>query len=476
MRPELKYENKNKDLKKISKCYKLALSNLLDYNIIKVARSKYNRSKLFTGVPSRIIRAGGNYQTPWTRDAAINTYNAANLLAPKESLNTLWSVISNFKNKLVIQQDNQWWDQVIWIEAIWEHYLVTGNSDILEPAYKIATQTLKLRKKNNFNSKYGLYGGPAFFADGISGYPSPIGDSGTGSSFVLDHRDTKKILVLSTNCIYVQALRTVAKMAVELKKLDRITKVYRQEADSLVRSINKHLWHHQQSSYYYFIDPKTQTKYYYQESIGLAYAILNKCIPSNKIYFVLNNAHREPKGMPSVYPHFKTFSDKCPGRHNNIVWPIVSGVWTHALAFLRRTDSMRLEIIDQCELALSRNSFFEIYNAKTGAVDGGWQIGRKWKSCKNQTWSATAFIRSIHYGLFGLKFEQNGLSFKPNLPLHWGTVRISNLEYRNKILDITLLGSGSKVKSFKLNGKLYAKAFFPINSVTNIHKIEILME
>ena len=161
MRPELKYSKKSKDLKKISSCYKLALTNLLDHNIIKVVRSKYNRSKLFTGVPSRIIRAGGNYQTPWTRDAAINTYNAANLLAPNESLNTLWSVISKYKNKLVIQQDNQWWDQVIWIEAIWEHYLVTGNYDILEPAFEIATQTLKLRKKNNFNSKYCLYGGPA---------------------------------------------------------------------------------------------------------------------------------------------------------------------------------------------------------------------------------------------------------------------------------------------------------------------------
>ena len=476
MRPKLIYTKKSAELKKLSICYKLALSNLLDHNIIRVVRSKYNSSKLFTGVPSKIIRAGGDYQTPWTRDAAINTYNAANLLASNESLNTLWSVISKCKNKLVIQQDNQWWDQVIWIEATWEHYLVTGNYDILQSAFKIATQTIKIRRRHNFNSNYGLFGGPAFFADGISGYPPPIGDIGTGSSFVLDHCGTKNILVLSTNCIYVQALRTVAKMAIELKILNGIADIYIAEADRLVRSINKHLWNYKKLSYYYFIDPKTQIKYDYQESIGLGYAILNKCIPSDKIQSVLNSAHREPKGMSCVYPHFTTFSDKCPGRHNNMVWPVVAGVWTHALAVSGRTERMRVEIIDQCELALSKNSFYEIYNAKTGAVDGGWQIGKKWKSCKNQTWSATAFIRSIHYGLFGFKFTQNGLLFKPNLPLGWSTIKICKLPYRNYILDITLLGSGNKVKSFKINGQIYDKALFPINFIKLKHKIEIIMK
>ena len=248
MRPKLIYTKKSAELKKLSICYKLALSNLLDHNIIRVVRSKYNSSKLFTGVPSKIIRAGGDYQTPWTRDAAINTYNAANLLASNESLNTLWSVISKCKNKLVIQQDNQWWDQVIWIEATWEHYLVTGNYDILQSAFKIATQTIKIRRRHNFNSNYGLFGGPAFFADGISGYPPPIGDIGTGSSFVLDHCGTKNILVLSTNCIYVQALRTVAKMAIELKILNGIADIYIAEADRLVRSINKHLWNYKKLS------------------------------------------------------------------------------------------------------------------------------------------------------------------------------------------------------------------------------------
>ena len=32
-------------------------------------------------------------------------------------------------------------------------------------------------------------------------------------------------------------------------------------------------------------------------------------------------------------------------------------------------------------------SFYEIYNPYTGEPDGGWQIGRHWGSCHDQTWS-----------------------------------------------------------------------------------------
>ncbi len=48
----------------------------------------------------------------------------------------------------------------------------------------------------------------------------------------------------------------------------------------------------------------------------------------------------------------------------------------------------------------------------TGKVDGGWQGGASghadhFVSQPDQTWSATAYLRLIHEGLFGLTFTDD---------------------------------------------------------------------
>lgn len=48
----------------------------------------------------------------------------------------------------------------------------------------------------------------------------------------------------------------------------------------------------------------------------------------------------------------------------------------------------------------SSGHFYEIYDARTGVLDGGWQAGRHWDSEPDQTWSATAYLAMIYRGLF----------------------------------------------------------------------------
>ena len=36
-----------------------------------------------------------------------------------------------------MQQDNQWWDQCIWVKGAWKHYAVTGYHAFLEAAYSV---------------------------------------------------------------------------------------------------------------------------------------------------------------------------------------------------------------------------------------------------------------------------------------------------------------------------------------------------
>ncbi len=79
----------------------------------------------------------------------------------------------------------------------------------------------------------------------------------------------------------------------------------------------------------------------------------------------------------------------------------------------------------------------------TGAVDGGWQVGRQWESLPHQTWSATAYLRLVHEHLFGLHFTPEGITVAPVVPEGLGDLQLTGLPYRSAILDITLTGSGT---------------------------------
>ena len=70
----------NTDNKSINTAYRLAVATLTA-NIL-----PFKDGILQAEEP--VIIAGLGYKTPWTRDAAINTWNAGGLVCPDVSLNT----------------------------------------------------------------------------------------------------------------------------------------------------------------------------------------------------------------------------------------------------------------------------------------------------------------------------------------------------------------------------------------------------
>src|SRR4029450_475655 len=70
------------------------------------------------------VLAGLDYDTPWTRDAAINTWNGMGLLCPDVTRNTLLSVLERADGKVRI--GGQYWDAIIWVTGAWAQYTYTG--------------------------------------------------------------------------------------------------------------------------------------------------------------------------------------------------------------------------------------------------------------------------------------------------------------------------------------------------------------
>jgi len=133
-----------------------------------------------------------------------------------------------------------------------------------------------------------------------------------------------------------------------------------------------------------------------------------RCLSTNAVYTEVLRCLAALAGPEEGCPYADQRAElvaSIDGRHNAICWPMVMGLWGYAAAAVGDTRVFGQTLDDLVRLFRgSGDELCELYNATTGEVDGGWQVGRHWESLPHQTWSATAFLRLIHEGLFGLRF------------------------------------------------------------------------
>lgn len=436
--------------------YAAALHNLLDVNVI-----------ADSAPGTAYLRAGGGYSDPWTRDAAINSWHAASLLIPEVAEHTLRKVCADG----VIAQDDQWWDQIIWVIGARHHWLVTGDTAFAADAFRIGSASLAILRRDRFDAGTGLYRGPALMQDGIAGYPEPPYQPHNPSSFVLDHPGSSELRCLSTNAIYAEALRCLEHLAAEVGEDPA---PYAAQYRELVAAIDTHLWSPATEQYGYFLGPDGLDLH--QETAGLALMIEFGLAGPERAAKLLDAVHQEPFGVVNVWPHFARFDADHPGRHNAICWPMVMGLWGYAAAAAGHADEFGRTLDDLLRLFRSSgDELFELYNATTGEVDGGWQVGRQWESRPHQTWSATALLRLVHEGLFGLRFDPSGITFRPTVPPQYaGEWTLRSLHYRAATLDITLRGEGTRLLAAHLDTHPLQNARLP-TTLTGHHHIDLLV-
>jgi glycogen debranching enzyme len=417
--------------------YDAALHNLLDINTVPIDTPEGT---------VRCVRAGSGYPDPWTRDASINVWGAASVVAPDEARSTLFAVCERAGDgRRTVAQDDQWWDQIVWVLGAWQHYLATGDRAFLAEAYGIGRASMEILHRARFRPRYGLYAGPAFMQDGISGYPLPVATAAEETSFVLDYPAAHEIMCLSTNAVYAGAYRDLAAMAAELGE---DPDPYTTRAAGLRGAIDERLWLDDAGRYGYFVHGSgalAGTVDRHEEAAGVAFAVLAGVADRPRADRILSATHRRPRGVVNVWPHFpERYGDQRPGRHNAICWPMVMGLFGLAGAVAGRADVAAECLEDIVRLASgSGNRFEELYDAVTGTVSGGFQCGRDWDSVADQTWSATAYLRLVHSGLFGLDARVDGLHLRDAVPAGYGELRIEGYRYRSATLDLTVTGDGA---------------------------------
>ena len=289
------------DNEQINKAYRLAIANLFA-NILPFKDGILEKEE-------PVIIAGLGYVTPWTRDAAINTWNAGGIICPEISLNTLKSVLEKNENGYKIA--GEYWEAIIWTTGAWYQYLYTGDREFLEMAYNATINSLTYFEETEFDVDKNLFRGAACYGDGVAAYPDIYASH--GQSGIISFADMKEychekgvgipMMTLSTNCLYYNAYVIADKMAEELSK----AKCYEAKAQAMYDAINHHFWSEEKGNYLYLIDEFGGCDH--EEGLGSAFAILFGVADEEKINKILQNQYITEKGIPCVWLH------RAAGRH-----------------------------------------------------------------------------------------------------------------------------------------------------------------
>ncbi len=462
------------DNEKINSAYRMAVSTL-SANILPFKDGLLEKAE-------PVIIAGLGYVTPWTRDAAINTWNAGGLICSDVAKNTLVSVIS--KNDKGYFIEGEYWDKIIWVIGAWRYYIYTGDKDFLKMALSAAENTLEFFEKTEFSDEYGLFRGPACYGDGVAAYPDIYAKHGKAGiiSFASECEALCEnvgvgipIHALSTNCLYYEAYVLVDKIRKEFGLEPQYTK----KAEALKTAINKHFWDDNKKTYRYIYDKFGGCDA--AEGMGLSFVVLFDIASDEQKKAILENTYISKYGITCVYPSFSRYDTEDGygrGRHSGTVWPHIQGFWASASAESGDAKLFDAEFSAETENALRFGQFAEIYHPETGEIYGGLQESksqgiRYWKSQPWQTWSATAYLRNVYFDILGMKFDTDGIRFSPvgSDLFYKGT--LLNLCYRDAILNITVKGNGKDIQSFKINGD-NSRPFISSQS-KGIFNIEILL-
>lgn len=427
-----------------------------------------------------VVLAGLDYDTPWTRDAAINTWNGAGLLCPDITRNTLLAVLERAGGQLRI--GGQYWDAVVWVIGAWAQYLYTGDREFLALAFEAARNSLAYFEATEFDPALNLFRGPACYGDGIAAYPDVYahtqGDSGilawprANPSKVSTPGYGLPMHALSTNCLYYEAYLLAARMAAELNLAPDPSWI--NKATALKAAINRHFWMPEAGRYRYLVDPYGNCDH--QEGMGHSFALLFGIASQSQVEAVFRNQYVTRAGVPCVWPSFARYTDADGtsfGRHSGTVWPHIQAFWAHAAALRGERALFAFELQQLVEHANRDVQFTEIYHPVTGLPYGGVQeLGDNpshvWASASRQTWSATGFLRLVLMGLLGMRFEVNGVRFQPMLPDGVEFLCLQGLPYRNTRLTVTIEGRGEHM-TVSMNGKATPHAFVADTETGELH-------
>ncbi|HMP76397.1 MAG TPA: hypothetical protein PKE12_08890 [Kiritimatiellia bacterium] len=408
------------------------------------------------------LLAGLDYDSPWTRDAAFNTWYAGAALAPEAARATLRAVLTRDAHGLRI--GGEYWDAVVWVAGAWALWTQTAERDDLQLAFEVARNSLRFFEATERDPRDGLFRGGACFQDGVAGYPDAFADSTTSgiADYITKHPEARAPIgfglpmkALSTNCLYAEAYRLLALIA---QRIGEPEAEWQAKADALGAAIRAQFWNPATGTFRYLLDAGDDPAR--QEGFGHAFALWFGIATPEQTRSVLARQHHTPHGIPCVWPAYARYTSPDGttfGRHCGTIWPQVNAAWAAATTVCGRPDLAWQELRLLAAKAARDSQFAEIYHPVDGRIYGGLQEmpqnGKgiiEWTACRRQTWCATGFLHMVTHTLIGLRPTPDGLRIEPWLPPELPRVELTGWPWRGTPLDFIVERTPN---GYRVNGK-----------------------
>jgi hypothetical protein len=402
------------------------------------------------------FNTGAQWEGVWTRDISYSTLLSLAAVAPDAAKASL---LRRVRRGRIVQDTGtggSWpvsTDRVVWAQAAWEVYLVTGDRNWLRDSYAIIRDSVLDDEHVVIDSASHLARGESTFLDWREQtYPR-----------WMEPADIYSAQCLSTNAVYYRTYRILADAAAEI---GQPAQPWNKRADRIQSTIESEFWLSNRGFYgQYRYGVIHQTISPRADALGNVLAVLFDLASPTRQDTILRSQPLMDWGIPTVFPETPNIRPY----HNDSVWPFVQSFWNLAAAKRRNQAALLFGLA-----SVYRASALFLTNKENFVADTGSSSGTAINSDR-QLWSVAGNLALTYRVFFGMEFAHDGLHLHPVIPESLkGTRTLSNFHYRGATLKITVNGFGSSPRSITLDGKP-ALAVIPAD-LTGEHQILINMD
>lgn len=381
--------------------------------------------------------AGAKWPTAWTRDMSYAIDLSLSFLFPEAVEKSL---ASRVENGMILQDTGSGGsypvssDRIVWGIAAYDYALFKQDSEYFKWVYDVINKTLNNDLLVNFNSEKNIFRGETSFLDWREQtYPRWMDSVFIASSYAL-----------GTNNDYYGAIKAAERLSRILNLSDEEKNLWNSRLLLMKEGINANFWLTEKKRYgNYIISNVYETLYSGYETLGTSLAVLNDVCEPEFWNSSLNAVKPDQFGMSVVSPQLANV----PSYHNDAVWPFVQAYRGLALKKAGNAAECEKEFNAILTAAQKFGTFKENYVASTFSEETQTNSDR-------QLWSVAGYLAYIYRIFCGIDFTENGISINPLVFDSIGnSVKASGIAFGDSVLNLTVEGTGDRIKSYLLNGK-----------------------
>ena len=329
-------------------------------------------------------------------------------------------------------------DRLIWACAAWQVYLATGNRRWLKYAHKVILATVEQIEQVSLCQTMHLVHGCDSYSSPELQYPR-----------WMQPTDYYESLRLSTNAIYARCLYVLSLIDEELfLDSEQHYLAYKRVKDS----INQTMWNESLGRYSSFlIDEVFARQSNVSCNLAQAACVLFDIADDDRATTLIARTPFYLTGIPTTYPsrHSAPMGNQAA---------FVQGLWNIAAAQADNQMALRYGLA-----ALYRWAAFNGFGSAAA-------------SPQHNLLAACAVAAMSLKITAGITLSPEGIEFNPCVPdCFAGSKTISGIRYRGATFNLTIVGTGSAIKSFVVDGKPQNTNFLH-SDVTGEHNIVITLE